>query len=139
MFIVEAITRGLSRYFKYASRAEYWYWLAFYLVLVLGVALIEDALPTTGGFGGLAHIIAFVLLSPTVAVSVRRMHDIGRSGWCVLAPLYGYYLAAQLSQPVTNIYGAEPGQNEAGGALARHYPSRLYAPFTTCSVVSTFA
>ena len=117
MSFVEAITRGLSRYFKYdgrASRAEYWYWLAFYLVLVLGVALIEDALPTTGGFGGLARIIAFVLLSPTLAVSVRRMHDIGRPGWWMLVPLYVYYLAAQPSQSGANAYGAEPGQNEAG-------------------------
>lgn len=60
-----------------ASRAEYWwYFLASFLVgMVLGM------IPLVGWLLSLAFII------PGLAVCVRRLHDAGHSGWCVLLSL----------------------------------------------------
>ncbi len=43
----------------------------------------------------LSSIWSLVTLLPSVAVGIRRMHDIGKVGWWILAPLYNIYLAAQ--------------------------------------------
>jgi len=44
-------------------------------------------------------------LLPVLAVGVRRMHDIGKSGWFILIPIYNIVLLATDSQPGTNNYG----------------------------------
>lgn len=68
------------------------------------------------GFG-LTHLFLFFVfhLIPTIAVSVRRMHDIGKSGWWVLiafVPLIGWIwyliLCCTDSQPGDNQYGPNP-------------------------------
>ena len=65
-----------------------------------------------GGFQPLTSIFALISLIPSIAVSVRRMHDIGKSGWWVLVgliPLIGWiwllFLAAGKGEPGANTYG----------------------------------
>ena len=60
----------------------------------------------------IAMIVTFI---PNIAVSVRRLHDIGRSGWWMLialVPIAGILLllfwAAQEGEPTTNTYGESP-------------------------------
>ena len=63
-----------------ASRSEYWYFVLFNVIfsIVLGfVSGIVD-LPI------LYTIYSLVLLIPSIAVAVRRMHDVGKSGWFIL-------------------------------------------------------
>ncbi|MFM8869267.1 MAG: DUF805 domain-containing protein [Candidatus Nanopelagicus sp.] len=43
-----------------------------------------------GDLGG--NIIAFGTLIPTLAVAVRRVHDVGKSGWFILVPIYNIIL-----------------------------------------------
>ena len=48
------------------------------------------------GFIFLALTFIWMLLIPAVlAVQVRRMHDVGKSGWFILVPFYNYYLYVQ--------------------------------------------
>ena len=66
----EAISRGFNNYFKFsgrATRAEYWFWVLF-------TSLVQ-AIPLIGGLIGLACLI------PSLAVTSRRLHDIGKTGW----------------------------------------------------------
>ena len=66
----EAISRGFSNYFTFAGRArrsEYWFWVLF-------TSLVQ-VIPLIGGLIGLAVLI------PSLAVTSRRLHDIGKSGW----------------------------------------------------------
>jgi len=67
-----------------ASRPEFWYFILF--VFVAEICLFVAFHPL-----GLAFIIACIL--PRIAVAVRRLHDIDRSGWWLLigfVPLVGW-------------------------------------------------
>ena len=82
----EAISSGFSNYVNFngrASRSEYWFWTLF-AVLVTIVAQIIDmviGMPITYPIVGLG------LLLPGLAVSVRRLHDLDRTGWWMLIVL----------------------------------------------------
>ena len=63
----------------------------------------------------LASIISLILIIPSLAVWIRRLHDIGRSGWfllIVLIPVVGVIILlifmAKDSQPGQNKYGPNP-------------------------------
>jgi len=46
------------------------------------------------------NLISLATLIPTIAVAVRRMHDVGKSGWFVLVPIYNFILTVTPSKPV---------------------------------------
>ena len=88
MNLVQAVTSCFAKYFTLRGRAprtEYWHWVLFLVVSSLLLGWL-DRVTTIGLLQGL-----FVLgaLAPTIAVTVRRLHDTNRSGWWVfllLAP-----------------------------------------------------
>jgi uncharacterized membrane protein YhaH (DUF805 family) len=65
------------------------------------------------------YIILFtqiIFLLPSITVFVRRMHDIGKSGWFCIIPFYNLYLACIDSDYGINKYGPNPkgiGNNES--------------------------
>jgi uncharacterized membrane protein YhaH (DUF805 family) len=54
---------------------------------------------------GLGYLPFLALFIPSIAVGCRRMHDVGRSGWFQLIPIYNLILALTPSNPGTNKYG----------------------------------
>ena len=69
----QAINRGFSNYFTFsgrATRAEYWFWTLF--------SNLARAIPVVGWLIGLATLI------PSIAVTSRRLHDIGKSAWWII-------------------------------------------------------
>lgn len=84
MGFAEAVKSGLSQYAGFSGRArrsEYW-WFQLFFLLVLAVAAGVDA---AVGTEAVLFAVAFLaLMLPTLAVSVRRLHDTGRSGWFYL-------------------------------------------------------
>ncbi len=71
-----------------ACRSEYWF---FTLFLMLG-SLVLTTLDIVLGIGVLSTIFSLIILIPSIAVSVRRLHDTDRSGWwylLFLIPLIG--------------------------------------------------
>jgi len=99
-----------------ARRKEYWY---FTLVNIIVVLLLMFA-ASMGGAGihttsMLVNLYFLVILIPSVAVGIRRLHDTGRSGWWLLIsliPLIGalvlLFFNVQDSQPGENLYGPNP-------------------------------
>lgn len=88
-----------------ATRAEYWY-PALYMFVV---GCIFSCFGDTGGM--LAGLFSLINIVPGIAVSIRRMHDIGKSGWWVLItliPIIGsiwfIVLAATPTKEVGNPY-----------------------------------
>jgi uncharacterized membrane protein YhaH (DUF805 family) len=84
MGFAEAVKSALSGYAKFSGRArrsEYW-WFALFLLLAVGVAAGLDAAVGTETL--IMGLVFLALLLPTIAVSVRRLHDTGRSGWFYL-------------------------------------------------------
>ncbi|MFD1624549.1 DUF805 domain-containing protein [Azospirillum griseum] len=102
MGFVEAIRSVLSNGVTFSGRAprsEYWYWMLFYLIVTILAAvldfglLMEDAEEWSESAGIVERLITLILAIPSLAVSVRRLHDIDRSGWWVLlsfVPLVGW-------------------------------------------------
>lgn len=91
-----------------ARRKEYW---MFFLINVI----ISFVLGFVGGmldFVYLSSIYSLAVLVPSIAVAVRRMHDVGKSGWFMLIPIYNLYLAVQDSVPGSNEYGPNPKTGE---------------------------
>ena len=97
--LVSAYTRMLKNYANFSgrsSRAEYWYAVlanAIIVLLVTAILLIPAAiLGTDNEIGALGVVLtpflvvlyALVMLVPSLALHVRRLHDSGKSGWLVL-------------------------------------------------------
>lgn len=101
-----------------AQRAEYWYFFLFYILIFVGLSVIDGIMGSfsdEGGIGLLGGILALALLIPSIAVGVRRLHDTGRSGWWLLIsliPLVGAIVllvfAVQDSSADENSYGPNP-------------------------------
>ncbi len=113
---VEAITMALTQnYCNFtgrASRAEYWWYCLFNVIL-------STILTTNFGNGtvGLivSGIVSLALFLPGLGLAVRRLHDIGKSGWWLLlgiVPLIGWIILivwyVKPSQESTNEYGEIP-------------------------------
>ena len=101
-----------------ARRMEYWYFVLFNLIFGFVLGFIDELTGTFDietGIGLLSGLYALAVLLPGVAVGVRRLHDIGRTGWWLLiifVPIIGAIVllvfAVQYSQPEENEYGPNP-------------------------------
>jgi len=73
-----------------AQRAEYWYFVLFNTIVTI-ILMVLDAmfgtLDAQTGYGLLSGLYALAVFIPSLAVSVRRLHDIGKSGWWLLIAL----------------------------------------------------
>lgn len=70
-----------------ARRSEYWYFILFNAIFSLALTIIDDLLGLqfgTADSGVLNTIYSLAVFIPSLAVSVRRLHDIGKSGWLLL-------------------------------------------------------
>jgi uncharacterized membrane protein YhaH (DUF805 family) len=95
-----------------ARRTEYWMFLLVNLVIAFVLGIIEVMIGT-GGI--LAAIYSLAVLIPSIAVTVRRLHDTGRAGWWILIVLIPAIGAIVLlifmvldSQAGSNEYGPNP-------------------------------
>ena len=82
----EAIETGLKKYFVFdgrASKSEFWYFLLFHV----GVSFVTSFIhPAVNGIFILGTLI------PMISVGCRRLHDINKSGWWQLIPIYNLIL-----------------------------------------------
>ncbi|MBM3920822.1 MAG: DUF805 domain-containing protein [Sphingomonadales bacterium] len=65
------------------------------------------------GFELIGTLYSLAVLLPSLAVAVRRMHDVGKSGWFILIPIYNLILACTDSQVGENEYGSNPKDSVA--------------------------
>jgi uncharacterized membrane protein YhaH (DUF805 family) len=114
MSFPQAVEAGFRNYVNFngrALRSEYWYWVLFTAVGQAALAII-DAIT---GIGVLTAVFALSTILPGIAVSVRRLHDLDKSGWfalLVFIPLVGtiilIYWACQEGTPGPNRFGLPP-------------------------------
>jgi uncharacterized membrane protein YhaH (DUF805 family) len=120
MNFFEAISSGFRNYVNFSGRAirsEYWYWTLFVTVLVGVLGVIDQRLNPGVGLGAFSIVnmlVSLALILPGVAVSVRRLHDIDRTGWWILlgftviGALVLIYWACQRGTPGPNRFGPDP-------------------------------
>jgi len=95
MGFTEAISSGFRNYVNFvdrASRSEFWYWFLFVFLVAIAAGLIDLALLPNSAVHPISSLASLALIIPGLAVSVRRLHDIDRSGWWLLlglVPLIG--------------------------------------------------
>ena len=97
-----------------ARRSEYWYFVLFELLVGVILSVLASVTGATI-FTGISGIFSLACLLPGLGVSVRRMHDIGKTGWVILLgliPLVGSIIliiwACKDSDPGENQYGPNP-------------------------------
>ncbi len=99
-----------------ARRKEYWMFYLFYALFYMCATIIDMVLGSDiGGIGIIGWIFLLATCVPYIAVTVRRLHDIGKSGWWILIgfiPLIGgiwlFVLTLLDSQPGENKWGPNP-------------------------------
>jgi len=117
-----------------ARRQEYWMFVLFNIIFIFAIALISGIMASifdAPAFMILYALYIFAVIIPSLAVAVRRLHDIGKSGWFYLIgliPLIGgiwlIILFATEGDVGPNAYGQDPKRpdsneiNEIGQATA---------------------
>ena len=117
MSFTEAVKTCLTKYVTFdgrARRSEYWYWALFAFLVSLAVGLL-------GYYTNLRFIpnaISLALMPASITAAVRRLHDIGKSGWfyCIgFIPIVGTIILivwlARDSEQGNNQYGANPKES----------------------------
>jgi uncharacterized membrane protein YhaH (DUF805 family) len=101
------IADGLRRWNDFSgrsSREQYWWFTGFFLALplLLQIPLWVVLFIFAPGPGALLPFLilsyAWVILIPAqISNNARRLHDVGKSGWLMLVPIYNLYLYIQPS------------------------------------------
>ena len=107
MTFIEAVKSGYANYVNFSgrsTRSAYWWWTLFQIIVAIVIAMVEGGGTSSVGNGsasfaynpGIIGLIwSLANLIPGLAVSVRRLHDLGKSGWNLLfalIPLIGAIL-----------------------------------------------
>jgi len=87
--LVNAVKDAFSRFIDFAgvsTRSQFWYYI---LATATASAVVGLAFGQSG-----QDALTLITLLPTIAVSIRRMHDVGKSGWFIFIPIYNIVLLA---------------------------------------------
>lgn len=130
MNFTQAITSNFKRYVDFngrSARSEFWWWVLFVFIIDVVFTLLEMIVggPTSSMYpliNGLDLLVSLAIFLPGLGVTVRRLHDTGRSGWWVLLsftiigiiPLIIWY--ATRGTVGDNQYGSDPLGGVGAGA-----------------------
>jgi uncharacterized membrane protein YhaH (DUF805 family) len=117
----QALVSGFKNYVNFSGRAprsEYWFWVLWMIIISIITATIDyqffDSQP-----GPINTIFGLATFLPSLAMGIRRLHDIDRTGWWTLIALTGIGLFVLLvfaclkGTTGPNRFGPDP----LGGAL----------------------
>jgi len=90
--VIDSVKGSLSKYADFsgsATRKEFWTFYLFYIVSNVAAGFIGSSL--------VENLVTLGLITPLIACGARRMHDVGKSGWFQIVPLYNLFLLVQPS------------------------------------------
>lgn len=114
MKFTESVKTVYSKYATFsgrATRSEYWWFVLFWYAIILCAVLLGVATGIDKPILALIGIFGAISFIPIVALRVRRLHDIGKSGWWIflgLVPYIGGFILFLFS-----VIGSD-GENEYG-------------------------
>jgi len=100
-----------------ARRKEYWMFILFNILISFVIGILGAIIGETGGLitVSLSGLYSLFIFIPSIAVTVRRLHDTNRTGWWILISLIPFFGAVILfifmildSDPNANAYGENP-------------------------------
>ena len=99
-YYLDILTNKYADFKGRARRKEYWMWTLYYTVILFFAMVLDNALGLNFellgqnlGYGWLYVTIGITHLIPGLGIVVRRLHDVGKSGWfylIILIPLIGF-------------------------------------------------
>jgi len=120
---LKVMKENYSNFNGRARRKEYWMFTLIYIIVIVIAMFLDGALGlgfdmgygVTAPYGWIYSIVALVHLIPSLGVLVRRLHDVGKSGWFMLISLVpiigGIWLLVLLctdGDSSENAYGPSP-------------------------------
>jgi uncharacterized membrane protein YhaH (DUF805 family) len=117
--------KALKNYANFSGRArrkEYWLFTLYNIIIYVALVILGAMVGFPGGAEGVFVFVAFYMvgvLIPALAVSVRRLHDTGRSGWWFLLNFVPFgaivvlVFLVQDSNPASNKFGENPKRSVA--------------------------
>lgn len=113
-----SVLKNYTKFDGRARRKEYWMFTLFHLIAIILCVILDSALNFISydlGLGILSTIYILATFLPALAVTIRRLHDTGRSGWWYLTafiPFIGSFVLLGLccidSEVEDNKYGPNP-------------------------------
>ena len=110
--VLDCFTKNYFNFRTRASRREYWLFQLMFLLISFAVVFMEKLFFSTNIFVG---VVGMLILVPSVSVTVRRLHDTGRSAWFFLLgliPIIGsicmLILMCYKGNKEANTYGDNP-------------------------------
>lgn len=111
-YFIDVFRKRYALFEGRASRKEYWMFVLFQFLVSIGIFIIEDIIDLDGF---LTIIYAFATLVPGLGLVIRRLHDVGKSGWwyfvCFIPFIGSIWILILLctqSQYGENQYGQPP-------------------------------
>lgn len=100
-----------------ARRKEYWMFALVSTIISIVISILGTILGSVAGFLGtifsiISGLYSLAVLVPSIALGIRRMHDVGKSGWFILIPIYNIILAVTEGDKGDNEYGPDPKAGE---------------------------
>lgn len=96
--MLTAVQDGLMRLTDFkgrSTRAQFWYFFLF-LILVQGICYFVFS-------EEVYNVLTVLFFIPELIIGIRRMHDIGKSGWYYWIPIYGLILCTQKSKEISSV------------------------------------
>ncbi len=118
MNFISSIKTCFKKYIDFkgrASRSEYWFFIWFFILLWVGLLFageywddsnlfyeLSDSLYNTLNYLiiGLIYGFPLICLIPLISVTIRRIHDIGQSGFVILIFVFGFFIAFILKNEI---------------------------------------
>ena len=86
--ITNCLTNNYVGFSGRASRSEYWFWVLFTMIVSFVTGIMDGFIfGSEFGTGTISNIAAVIYFLPGLAVWVRRLHDVGKSGWWILSSI----------------------------------------------------
>lgn len=114
MNFTTAVRTCLNKYVTFdgrAPRSEFWWWVLFVIIANVVAVMIDSMI----GIPAFQVIVGLGLLLPGIAVGVRRLHDLDKSGWWyllvfipIVGPLVLIFFFVQAGTMGSNRFGADP-------------------------------
>jgi len=99
-YYLDILTNKYADFNGRARRKEYWMWTLYYTIVLLFAMVLDNVLGLNFelfgqdlGYGWLYLTVAITHLIPGLGIVIRRLHDVGKSGWfylIILIPLIGF-------------------------------------------------
>ncbi|MDO9707400.1 DUF805 domain-containing protein [Paracraurococcus lichenis] len=102
-----------------ARRSEYWWFFLFNLLMHAATGLVDAVVSGPEGIGLANGLFTLAVFLPNLAVAVRRLHDLDRSGWWLL-----FFLVPVVGVIVMIVWFVTPGRDGAN----RYGPDPVRAP-----------